>query len=428
RRRRRAAPDDVPEYPQLDLNVPRTRKIFLISVAALTIFVMVSLAGSYKAYHYTDSDAFCGTMCHSVMRPQYTAYQASPHARVGCVNCHIGSGATWFVKSKLSGAYQVYATIANNYPRPIPTPVENLRPAQETCEQCHWPDKFWGAQLKVFNHFGYDEANTPRETRMLIKTGGGSPTTGLTAGIHWHMNIDNEITYVAADQQRQQIPWVRIRNRRTGENTEYRLEDYTEMTPEQIAAAPRRTMDCVDCHNRPAHIYEPPDRAVDQAMLANKVSRTLPYMKSKAVEVLSKDYATTAEAMRAIDSEIHAYYAAEYPELVVSRKGEIDRSVTHLKQVFQTIRFPEMKADWRTHPNNIGHFYSEGCFRCHNDQLVSSEGKRITRECRICHDVLGQAEAGVMMVEAPDAEFQHPVDLGDLREMNCADCHTGSGM
>ncbi|HEU4520909.1 MAG TPA: NapC/NirT family cytochrome c [Thermoanaerobaculia bacterium] len=427
RRRRRSAPDAIPQYPDINLNDAGTRRVFMIAAVALTVFVMISVVGSYKAYHYTDSDEFCGTMCHSVMHPEYTAYKASPHARVGCVNCHIGSGATWFVKSKLSGAYQVYATLADNYPRPIPTPVHNLRPAQETCEQCHWPEKFWGAQLKVFNHFGYDEANTPRETRMLIKTGGGSPTTGLTAGIHWHMNIENETSYAATDEQRQQIPWVRIRNRRTGETTEYKLEN-TELTDAQIAALPKRTMDCIDCHNRPTHIYEPPDRAVDQAMLANAVSRNLPYMKQQAVNALSKDYATTPEALRTIDSDIRTFYATEHPDIAASRKGELDRSVAHLKQIFQTIRFPEMKTDWRTHPNNIGHFYSPGCFRCHNDQLVSSDGKRITKECSICHDVLGQKEAGVIMVEAPDADFQHPVDLGDMRDMNCADCHTGSGM
>ena len=427
KRRRRHAPDDVPQYPDINLNNPRTRRVFLWTLAGVTIFVMISVAGSYKAYHYTDSDEFCGTTCHQIMHPEYTAYKASPHARVGCVNCHIGSGATWYVKSKLSGAYQLYAMAANKYPRPIPTPVENLRPAQETCEQCHWPEKFWGAQLKVFNHFGYDEANTPRETRMLIKTGGGSPRTGLTAGIHWHMNIENEVTYVASDRQRQVIPWVRIRNRKTGEVTEYTVEN-SEMKPDQIAAAAKRTMDCVDCHNRPTHIYQPPDRAVDAAMLANRVARSLPYIKQQSVTTLTKDYKTTDEAVQTIAKDIREYYAANYPDLTTSRKGEIDRTIGTLQGIFRTVRFPEMKTDWRTHPNNVGHFYSSGCFRCHDDQHVSKDGKRISKDCDICHSVLGQAEAGVVMVQPPKNDFQHPVDLGDMRSMNCADCHTGASM
>src|SRR6185503_1492400 len=184
RRRRRHAPDDVAEYPRIDLNLRRTRLIVLWTAVGLILFVTASVVGSYQAYHYTDSDAFCGTTCHQVMHPEYTAYKQSPHARVGCAGCHIGPGAGWFVKSKLSGAYQVYSTIANKYPRPIPSPVENLRPAQETCEQCHWPEKFFGAQLKVFDHYAYDETSTPKEVRLLIKTGGGNPAAGPAAGIH----------------------------------------------------------------------------------------------------------------------------------------------------------------------------------------------------------------------------------------------------
>src|SRR5918911_3183043 len=149
------------------------------------VFLLISVLGSYRAYHYTDSDQFCGATCHTPMTPEYTAYKLSPHARVGCVGCHVGPGASWYVRSKLSGAYQLYAVVTNKFPRPIPTPVKNLRPAQQTCEQCHWPEKFWGAQLKVFNHFAYDETSTPRQAQLLIKTGGGSVSSGMVAGIHW---------------------------------------------------------------------------------------------------------------------------------------------------------------------------------------------------------------------------------------------------
>jgi nitrate/TMAO reductase-like tetraheme cytochrome c subunit len=427
-RRRRMAPDQIALFPRIDLNDRHTRRVAGLSIVGIAVFLAISIVGTYQAYHYTDSDQFCGTVCHQVMNPEYTAYKASPHARVGCVNCHIGSGATWYVKSKLSGAYQVYATLTNNYPRPIPTPVHNLRPAQETCEQCHWPEKFWGAQLKVFNHFGYDEANTPRETRLLIKTGGGSPASGATTGIHWHMNIANEVTYVATDTQRQQIAWVRLRDRRSGKTTDYFLEGENKMTPQQVAAAPKRVMDCVDCHNRPTHIYQPPDKAVDQALLAGRIDRTLPYIKQQAVTTLTKDYESTTQALQTIQKDIDSYYQSSYPDLYKTRKGSIENSVKSLQAIFQTVRFPEMKVDWRTHPNNVGHFYSAGCFRCHDDQHASADGKRISKDCEICHNILGQKEAGLIMVEAPKADFQHPVDLGDMRAVNCSDCHTGSSM
>jgi hypothetical protein len=424
RRRRRSAPGDIPTYPRIDLNDPRTRRTFFISIIGMTLFLGISMIGSYQAYHYTDSDAFCGTMCHQIMQPEYTAYQASPHARVGCVGCHIGSGATWYVKSKMSGAYQVYATLAKKYPKPIPTPVENLRPAQETCEQCHWPEKFWGAQLKVFNHFGYDEASTPRETQMLINTGGGSPSSGLAAGIHWHMNIANEVTYIAADRQRQKIPWVRFRNRTTGRVTEYFLQD-EQLTPQQIEAADKRVMDCVDCHNRPTHIYVPPDRAVDRLLLAGTMDRSLPYIKQQAVEAMTKDYTSTPGAMTGIAKHLNDYYGSTYPDVYQAKRKNIDATIGAVQSLFQQTIFPEMKTDWRTHPDNIGHFYFPGCFRCHTDQHVSADGKVITKDCDVCHTVVSQKEGGTIMAQAPKNDFVHPVDVGDLRDLACADCHNG---
>ena len=231
-RRKHLAPSAF--YPRIDLN-DRTQRSAVISFATfLLVFVVVSSAGSYKAYEFTESTSFCGQLCHTVMIPEYTAYQLSPHARVACAECHVGSGATWFVKSKLSGSRQVFATIFNTFPRPIPSPVRNLRPAQETCEQCHWPKKFYGGQLKVFSHFGSDEKNTLRQIRMLIKTGGGDPATGAPEGIHWHMNIGNKIDYVTADDKRQVIPTSTSKTQ--GRVTEYYAKDST-LNKDQIAVA-----------------------------------------------------------------------------------------------------------------------------------------------------------------------------------------------
>ncbi|HVT44585.1 MAG TPA: NapC/NirT family cytochrome c [Thermoanaerobaculia bacterium] len=426
RRRRRTRPEEIARFPRIDLNNARTRRLVTFALLGGVAFIFVSLLGSYKAYEYTDSTEFCGALCHQVMHPEYIAYKASPHARVGCVDCHVGPGAGWYVRSKLSGAYQVYSVLMKKYPKPITTPVHNLRPAQETCEQCHWPEKFFGAQLKVFNHFGYDEANTPRETQMLIKTGGGSPTGGLTAGIHWHMNIANEITYAASDDQHQKIPWVQMKGP-DGKVTVFTAQD-AEMTPEEMDRLPRRRMDCVSCHNRPTHIYVPPDRSVDRALLAGTISTSLPYIKQQAVETLSKEYGSTNEALVAIHRDLRAYYRENHPDLQASDKRLIDRAIAEVRKIYQTTIFPEMRVDWRTHPDNIGHFYSNGCFRCHDDRHVSSDGKVIRKECDVCHAVISQKEGGTVMVEAPHNEFQHPVDLGDLTLFDCADCHSGGPM
>jgi nitrate/TMAO reductase-like tetraheme cytochrome c subunit len=410
RRRRTRAPEAFPEYPRIDLNVRRTRMIVIGTFAALIVFVTASVIGSYQAYHYTESNEFCGTACHQPMHPEYAAYHVSPHARVDCVECHVGGGAKWYVRSKVNGSHQLYTLVTNKYPKPIPTPVDNMRPARDTCEHCHWPEKYFGTQLKDFNHYQYDEQSTLTEAKLLIKTGGGSASGGLAGGIHWHMNIANEITYVAADRQRQDIPWVRLRDR-NGHVTEYKRED-SKLTAAQIAAMPSRRMDCIDCHSRPAHNYVSPDRSVDRALFAGTIDRSLPFAKQQAVTALAKDYASTPQAVAAIERDFRAYYAKSHPDVYASKRAAIDRSAATLQEIFRNTRFPEMHVDWHTHRDNVGHLYSLGCFRCHDDQHVSADGKRISKECSLCHT----------------AEFQHPVELGDLRGFNCSDCHTGNVM
>jgi nitrate/TMAO reductase-like tetraheme cytochrome c subunit len=359
------------------------------------------------------------------MNPEFTAYQLSPHARVACVDCHVGSGATWYVKSKLSGARQVFAAVLKTYPRPIPTPVHDLRPAAQTCEQCHWPKKFYGAQLKVFTHYGSDEKNTPRQIRLLIKTGGGDPATGAPEGIHWHMNISNEISYAATDDKRQVIPYVHVKDMQ-GRVTEYFAKD-ANLTKEQAAKLQTRRMDCIDCHNRPTHIYVPPDLAVDKSLLARKLDGTLPYIKQQAVTAITGKYDTTDAAMQGIAKSLHEFYAAKYPDLAKSKELEIRNAIDEVQRIFRSTVFPEMKVDWQTHPNNVGHFYSSGCFRCHDGQHVSAEGKAISKDCNACHTVMGQQEGTTDIASAAKLSFTHPVDLGDLTAVNCSDCHSGGG-
>jgi nitrate/TMAO reductase-like tetraheme cytochrome c subunit len=420
-RRRKVAPTAF--YPNIDLNDPAQRAAAISFTTFLVVFVIVSAAGSYKAYEFTDSVQFCGQLCHTVMAPEFTAYRLSPHARVACVDCHVGSGATWYVKSKLSGARQVYATTFKTFPRPIPTPVHNLRPAQDTCEQCHWPRKFYGGQLKVFTHYASDEKNTPRQIRMLIKTGGGDPATGAPEGIHWHMNIANKIDYVATDEKRQVIPYIRVADEQ-GRVTEYYAKDST-LSKDQIAKAAKRRMDCVDCHNRPTHIYVPPDQAVDQSFLTRHLDASLPYLKQQAVTVLTASYATTDAALQGIASGLHGFYESKYPDLAKSRQLEIRNAVEEVQQIFRRTTFPEMKLNWQTHSNNLGHFYYNGCFRCHDGQHVSADGKVVSKDCTQCHTVMSETDGAKNLTPAPTLNFQHPLDLGDLTQVNCSDCHNG---
>ncbi|MDT7778550.1 MAG: hypothetical protein QOC99_1062 [Acidobacteriota bacterium] len=420
RRRRRLKPEEIGRFPILDLNDPRRRRSFVILLLLTFIFLFMSAFGSYRAFEHTESVAFCGQTCHTVMKPELTAYLASSHARVRCVECHVGSGPGWYVRSKLTGAYQLYSVAFNKYPRPIKSPVHNMRPADETCSQCHWPAKFYGQQLKVFNRYAYDEGNTLRQTRMLINTGGGDPATGQVSGIHWHMNIANEITYVSTDEQRQVIAWVRMKGR-DGTVREFHL-DGARLTPEQIASKEARRMDCVDCHNRPTHVYVPPDRAVNDSLTAGKIDQSLPFIKRQAVEVLSANYSTNDEAVAAIASGLEGFYRQNYPE-VYAQKGDLLRgAVVEVQRIYQTYFFPEMKTDWKSHPDNISHFYYQGCFRCHDGQHKSDDGRSIRNECNICHTVLDQTEGG-RKIEVEDGKFRHPVNLGDLSGMSCTACH-----
>ena len=352
--------------PVVDLNLGGHRKILGGAGALLGALLVVIAISTYRGYHFTESKQFCGQTCHTVMKPEFTAYQNSPHARVTCTECHIGPGATWFVRSKLSGSYQVYATLFHKYPTPIPTPVKNLRPAQETCEQCHWPQKFYGAVERVRTHFKYDDANTPFTVRLLLRVGGGDPAHGPVGGIHWHMNVANKTEYIASDDARQVVPWVRMTDRE-GHVTVYEAKD-SKLKPEQVAATTPRRMDCIDCHNRPTHIFRSPDEAVDMAMSLGRIDPKLPAVKKHAVEALAADYTDTEAACRQIAEKIQKSYAS-------ADKVAVERAVSELQKIYQENFFPEMKSRWKVYPNNIGHFEWSGCFRCHDDQHVSAAGK-----------------------------------------------------
>jgi nitrate/TMAO reductase-like tetraheme cytochrome c subunit len=419
RRRRRSPTSEIPPYPKIDFNEPRQRRLALALITLSFVFVCASAFGSYRAYEYTESVEFCGEACHSVMKPEFVAFHATSHARIKCVDCHVGHGAQSYARSKFSGARQLLALATGSYSRPIETPVHNMRPADQTCEQCHWPSKFHGAKLKTFNHYAYDENNSLRQMRLLINVGGGDPSSGPVAGIHWHMNLGNQITFIAADKQRQAIPWIRVQDR-NGNVTEY-YDRLRRPSAEQIAAAEKRRMDCIDCHNRPAHAYLPPDVAVDQSFAAGRLDPTLPYLKRQTVEFLSKPYATEQEALNTIASGLDSFYRTNYNQLYAQKGETIKSAIGETQRIFKTYFFPEMKTDWSTHPNNIGHFYSSGCFRCHDGEHVSDTGKMIRNDCNICHTVLSDSARPNTVPTTVD--FQHPVDLGGLADRKCETCH-----
>ena len=290
-RRRRRGGDSLVATVQIDLSRPKDRRILVGFVTGSLLFMMLSAVGTYNAFEFTESVQFCGETCHKVMKPELTTHDHGPHARVACVACHVGPGVNWFVRSKLTGSYQLYAVTFNKYPRPITTPIKNLRPARETCEQCHWPEKFTGNLDRTFNYFQGDASNSPYSIRLSIKIGGANPDRGPVGGIHWHTMADTRVEYIATDAARQKIPWVRLTDAQ-GVVTVFRQPRFTN----DISHYEIRTMDCMDCHNRPSHRYVPPDQAVNLAMELGQIDRTLPWIKTNAVYVLTRDYNSDAGA------------------------------------------------------------------------------------------------------------------------------------
>lgn len=409
--------------PVINLNDPKHRRAFTIFSIGTILLLLFSAFGSFKAYEYTDSDQFCGTICHKVMNPEYTAYQNSPHAHVGCVKCHIGPGADWFVRSKISGSYQVYSVLFNKYPRPIPTPISNLRPAKETCEQCHWPNVFYNKMEKKKVYYLSDEENSRMALTLLINIGGGNEASGVTSGIHWHMNIANTITYLATDSARQVIPWVKIQSK-DGKVTVYKSTDIP-VSKEQLKNGNYRTMDCIDCHNRPTHIYNPPSSAVNNMMAAGFIDTTLPYIKSVSVQALEAGYSSKPVALDSIKTYMEEFYEGNYPAVYAQKKAAIEEAIDKVQTIYSRNYFPSMNVSWKKFPNNIGHLYSPGCFRCHDGKHVSADGKVITKNCTVCHTILAQ-QFGNQKPELSlqGVNYKHPIDIGDSwKEMNCSDCH-----
>jgi nitrate/TMAO reductase-like tetraheme cytochrome c subunit len=377
------------EYPKVDFTRPLFRQAAAWGGGLTILNAIILSVGSYRSAEYMDSAAFCGQTCHTVMQPEYTAYQNSPHQRVSCVQCHIGPGASWFVRSKLSGVRQVLAVTFHTYDHPIPSPVEQLRPARETCEQCHWPMMFTGDRLVVRKKYSDDEKNTPLTTVLLIKIGGHNGQ--MAVGIHGrHLDVKSRVQYVATDRQRQVIPRVTYVDD-NGKKVDFLSTD-AKPTPEQLAAGESRAMDCIDCHNRPAHTFQSADRAVDQAMSEGFISTDLPFIKKKATEALKVGYSDRDDAARRIAASLTDFYRTSYPDVVRDKRAALDAAVQEIREIYLRNVFPEMNVTWGTYPNNLGHADFPGCFRCHDGSHSTADGRTISNDCDTCHSLLAVEE------------------------------------
>lgn len=422
--KRKLEAGETSHWPVIDFNDQGVRNAGLIFAVGTVVIVILSSIGSYEAFHYTESVEFCGKLCHEVMEPEYIAYHESSHERVKCVECHVGAGTSWYVKSKLSGLYQVYSVLAKKYPKPIPTPVQDLRPAQQTCEQCHWPQKFYDRKLRNKKSYLADETTSEWNIRMQMKTSAEISAKGISEGIHWHINPDVRIEYLSS-LNRANIPWVKYTNLKTGEERIYREPD-SAAEPGLSDTLEVRQMDCLDCHNRPSHDYQSPANFIDHALASGSISRELPDVKVVAMDIFNQDYPTRDSAMNAIKIQVNEYYELMYPELLESKKESISKAIVAMQNAYNKNIFPSMAVSWKAYPNHLGHLETNGCYRCHNDKHATEDGRTISRDCNLCHNIEAQGAEGEL--EYANAmmplDFKHPVDINEQwKTQLCAECH-----
>jgi len=365
-------------------NRSHLRAVVLIVVGAAVALVVVATAG-VKGFEFGESAQFCGLTCHRVMRPEYVAYSSSTHARVPCVDCHIGPGTSWFVQSKLTGVSQLVNYSLNTYERPIPTPVEALRPSRDTCEQCHWAERLYGDRLQLRKTYGTDPLNTLKEHTIVFRVGGGSQSEG----VHWH--IANEVDYLPLDEARQTIGWVEVKRQDGSVQTFIDPVAGPSITKDQIEAG-RRRMDCIDCHNRIAHEFKPYEEEVDRGITEGRLDQSLPYLKQQAMALgpadplhpLAEDSATVKARLASMPD----VYQREYPTVYEKRRADIVAASQELVRIYDTVAFDHMRVDSATYPQNLGHENGGGCDRCHGKLAEVVKGKPaevITNRCDLCH-------------------------------------------
>jgi hypothetical protein len=358
-------------------------------VALLTVInvIFLGVIGT-STIHYMEGSKFCGTACHGVMGPEWATYQKSPHSQIRCVECHVGEGTEALIDSKLNGAWQMVSASFNLYDRPIHTPVHNLRPARDTCEECHWPEKFHGNRISNRISFKRDSTSTPMYTTLMLKIGSGHE--GNASGSHWHVAEKNSVRYVSAHDKREEMIWVEVLLE-DGTWKRYTNTDYYES--EASSHEDVRVMDCVDCHNRVTHIYKPPGKAIDSRMALGEIDRTIPFIKRKAMDVLMNNYPDKETGLATIEVGLRNYYLTSFPELFPEREADIDEAIATIQAVYERNIHPNMNIGWGAYPSHLGHQDGPGCFRCHDTALKTETGESIPMDCTLCHSILADESA-----------------------------------
>jgi len=402
------------------------RWMLILPYTILGVVTISLLVGGAYVWDYTNSPPFCGTTCHT-MPPEYAAYQLSPHSRVACVECHIGRefiGNQIFRKA--GDIKHVIAVTFNTYEYPIR--AKSMRPAPEICEKCHSPEKFSDDSLRVKQHFLADGQNTPYSVYLILKTGGGSKRVGLGRGIHWH--IENNVQFLPTDELDQNIPYIRVTND-DGSIDEY-VDIQSGFNPASVKEEELKSMDCISCHNRITHTIPFPEQSVDNALARGVINADIPDIRRMGAEILSQKYANQEQALDAI-AKLDSYYETTFPDFYATGKQEVADAIEELQNIYENSVFKDQEIDWSTHPSNVGHINSPGCFRCHDGKHLDENNEAIRLECNLCHSVpvVAGSEDFVADIEIsrgpePESHF-NPNWIAlhrDVFDSSCENCHT----
>jgi nitrate/TMAO reductase-like tetraheme cytochrome c subunit len=367
----------------IDLGNDLHRKILLLILVLTVVNISLFATVAYHGYEFMDTPAFCGTVCHTVMAPEYAAHKHSPHANVACVDCHIGPGIGGFIKAKFSGLRQLKDMLSGSYRRPVPTPVEGLPAASVTCEKCHFPEKFFGNVKKSFISFSNERQENPEKQDILLYLGGRDPVKDVLKGIHWHAGHDIRIDYQPLKENRTKIAAVKLT---AADGT---VKVFTKGGKAKYAPLSWRRMDCVDCHSRPAHVFEDLMERVDFGLAGKKIHPEIPGIRQDSLTVLQKPYASRNEAAGLIVEDLKKLQEKRNgADFVTGNDKAITDSGVFLKKQYLDNIWPEMKITWGTYKNHIGHRYEKngyGCFRCHDDEHATESGETISQDCGFCH-------------------------------------------
>ena len=401
----------------------------LLGVVGVVIIAVVAVVGAYYFDLATESDAFCGSICHA-NRPEYVTHEVSAHAGVECGTCHIGPGLLPKVMAKVYGVGELVSQVTNTFERPIEPPVERLPSVELMCEQCHWARMPHEGETAEISHFASDEMNSQTRTFLVMWLGSGDAPVGRGGGAHGH---PVSVRYATLDPLKQEIPWVIVE--RDGQLVEYRSSD-SSLTAEELAQLPRQSMTCLDCHNRATHVFRNPERSLDEALAEGRIARDLPFMKREGLRLLTASYSTQDAGLEAMEGLVE-FYRTEYPDVYTSRQVGVEQAVRELQDIYRHATFPEMNLTWETYPDNLGHADFPGCFRCHDAEHLNTQGDAIPLNCGLCHSIPIVAGPGqepdlsplvefVAQVEmAPDSHLETSFvrDHGAQMNDSCTSCH-----